>query len=102
MLFHRGNYRNCFGSLGGFVPGATVTITSLSTNQQRVVSTNSANVYDAPALSPGAYTVKIAGTGFKTEVRNNVELQVDKVARIDVKLQVGSSTETEEVIVLNR
>src|SRR5258706_13246920 len=82
---------------GGFVAGATVTITNVNTNQQRVSTTNSSGVYDAPALAPGSYSVKVANTGFKTEVRNNIVLQVDQVARLDVRLQVGSITETVEV-----
>jgi hypothetical protein len=82
---------------GGVVAGATVTITNTATNLQRTQTTNASGVYDAPALPPGAYSVKVNMTGFKSEVRSNVELQVAQVARLDFSLQPGEVTETVEV-----
>src|SRR5437868_3741425 len=81
----------------GIVAGATVTIANLATNAQRVVATNSSGLYDAPALPPGVYSVKVSMTGFKTEVRNTVEVQVNQVARLDFTLEVGNVAETVEV-----
>ena len=82
---------------GGVVAGATVTVTNAATNIQRKLATNSSGVYDAPALPPGSYSLKVSMPGFKTDVRNGIELQVDQVARIDVSLQVGNVSETLEV-----
>src|SRR5713226_5203918 len=45
---------------GGVIAAATVTITNVATNAQRVVTTNSAGVYDAPALAPGIYSVRLS------------------------------------------
>jgi Carboxypeptidase regulatory-like domain/TonB-dependent Receptor Plug Domain len=81
----------------GAVVGATVTITNTGTNAQRVVTSNSSGSFDAPALPPGVYSVKVAMAGFKTEALNNVELQVNQVARLDFTLQIGNVTETVEV-----
>ena len=74
----------------GLVSGATVTITNTATNIQRTLTTNASGVYEAPALPPGSYSIKVTMTGFKTEVRGNVQMQVDQVARIDFSLQVGN------------
>ena len=79
------------------VAGATVTITNQATNVQRVSTTNTAGVYDAPSLLPGVYSVKVTMTGFKAEVRNNIEVQVDQVARLNFTLQIGNISETVEV-----
>lgn len=82
---------------GGLIAGAAVTITNTGTNVQRAVTTNSSGIYDAPALPPGAYSVKVAMSGFRSEERTNIELQVDQVARLDFSLQVGNVAETLEV-----
>src|SRR5437016_9497836 len=84
-------------STNAVVSGATVTITNLSTNLQRVLKTNTSGIYGAPGLPPGIYSVRIAMPGFKTEVRTNLELQVDQVARLNFALQVGAVSETVEV-----
>src|SRR6266700_1382673 len=75
---------------GAFVVGAVVTVTNPSTNSQRVLRTNSSGVYDAPSLPPGHSNLKAEMPGFTTQVRNDIELQVAQVARIDVVLQVGN------------
>jgi hypothetical protein len=59
---------------GGVVSGATVTITNIATNIQRTLTTNSSGAYDAPALPPGSYSLKVSMPGFKTDVRNSIEL----------------------------
>ncbi|HZT29311.1 MAG TPA: TonB-dependent receptor [Bryobacteraceae bacterium] len=82
---------------GAVVGGATVTVTDPATNTQRTVITNSAGVYDVPALLPGTYNLKAEMKGFATQVRNDIELQVAQVARIDFSLRVGDVTEIVEV-----
>jgi hypothetical protein len=82
---------------GGVVVGATVTVTNPQTNLTRQTTTNTAGNYAFPALLPGVYNVKAEGQGFRTEVRNRVELQVQQVARIDFQLRVGLVAETIEV-----
>ena len=82
---------------GAVVPKAAVTITNTQTSAERSVTTNSSGIYDAPSLQPGIYSVKAAATGFRTEIRNAVEMQVGQVARLDFQLQVGNVGETVEV-----
>src|SRR5258708_30553039 len=84
-------------STNAVVSGATVTITNLGTNLQRVLKTNTSGIYDAPGLPPGVYSVRITMPGFKTEVRTSLEVQVDQVARLNFTLQVGAVSETVEV-----
>ena len=79
------------------VLGATVTVTNSQTNVARTTTTNSAGNYTFPAIPPGVYNVKAEMPGFKGEVREGVELEVEQIARIDFHLQVGAVTETVEV-----
>lgn len=82
---------------GGVVVGAAVTVTNPQTNFRRTTSTNLAGAYSFPALQPGVYDIKVEAQGFRTEIRNSVELQVQQAARIDFQLNVGSLAETVEV-----
>ncbi len=82
---------------GAVVAGAKITLVHPATNTQRAVTSNTAGLYNLPALPPGIYNLKAEMQGFKTEVRNEIELQVAQVARIDFTLQVGSVTEVVEV-----
>src|SRR5438876_799297 len=82
---------------GALVAGVTVTVTNPNTNTQRVVKTNSSGIYDVPALMPGTYNLKAEMSGFTTQVRSDIELQVAQVARIDVTLQLGNVSEVVQV-----
>jgi len=84
-------------SSGGVIAGATVTITNSQTNVARATTTNSAGNYAFPALQPDIYSVKAEMPGFKSEVHGGVELQVEQIARIDFRLQIGATTQTVEV-----
>lgn len=78
---------------GAVLPGVTVTITSSGTNQVRTVITNEAGDYNVPFLQVGPYQVQAEFPGFKTEVRERLDLQVDQILRVDFALQVGDITE---------
>lgn len=79
------------------VVGATVTVTNSRTNVVRTITTNSAGDYTFPTIPPGVYNVRAEMPGFKSEIRENVELQVEQIARIDFHLQVGAVSDTVEV-----
>ncbi len=51
---------------GALLPGATVTVVNKATNATRTTVTNSAGLFDFPALPPGAYSVKTELEGFRT------------------------------------
>ncbi|MBM3788213.1 MAG: carboxypeptidase regulatory-like domain-containing protein, partial [Acidobacteria bacterium] len=84
-------------SANAVIAGATVTASNPATNTSRTVTTSNAGVYNIPALPPGVYSLRVEMKGFTSQVRNNVELQVAQVARIDLTLQVGNVTEVVEV-----
>src|SRR6266481_2043859 len=82
---------------GAVVAGAIVTAVNVGTNASRNVVTNEAGAYSFPSLPPGTYTVKVEKVGFKTVIRNQIELQVQLAARVDFELQVGQVSESIEV-----
>ena len=82
---------------GAVVPGATVTITSKATGAIRTASTDAVGKYLIVQLAPATYRVEIKMSGFKTAVRENVELLVGITSTLDVELEVGAVAE--EVVV---
>src|SRR5207249_5013154 len=78
---------------GANVPGATVTVTDVGTNRQRVVVSNEEGVYTVPSLLPGAYRIDVELSGFKTVRQHGVRLRTGEKARIDFTLEVGDVRE---------
>lgn len=79
---------------GAAVPNASVTATNVQMGTTWPTQTNSAGVYNLPRLPIGQYTVKVEAKGFKTLVHPAFQLQMNQIARIDVKLTVGAVTQT--------
>jgi hypothetical protein len=82
---------------GASVPNVPVTATNSETNVARSTTTNTSGLYSFPDLVPGTYQVKVAAQGFDTQIKTNIGLQVQQVARVDFALAVGQSTQTIEV-----
>jgi hypothetical protein len=81
-------------SSGALVAGANVTVVEVTTNAARTVKTSDAGTYTVTQLLPGQYSVKVDKPGFKRSEQNDITLQIDQVAQIDVKLQIGSQETT--------
>jgi hypothetical protein len=78
---------------GAAVPGATVTVTNVETNRQRVVVSTRDGVYTASSLAPGEYCIDVEMSGFKAIRRAGVRLSTGEMARIDFDLEVGQIRE---------
>jgi hypothetical protein len=81
-------------SSGAAVTGATATVTNKATSATRKVVTNSEGLYSFPSLTPGVYELKVEQAGFKTARLDNITLEVQQTARLDVKMEVGQVGET--------
>lgn len=83
---------------GGVVPGASVTVTNRDTGVSRTVVTDGAGVYSVTSLVAGIYEVRAELEGFKAAVRQNVVVQSNTSARVDLTLEVGAIGEVVEVV----
>jgi hypothetical protein len=82
-------------SSGASVKGAAVTLTNTDRGQDvRTLTTNSDGFYTARSLPLGAYTVKVAGKGFKGEVVTGLVLHVNDALTVNRTLVPGSAAET--------
>src|SRR6266540_4062224 len=82
---------------GAGVPGATITLTQTATSAVRTLVTDESGDYRFVALRPGLYVLKIELSGFRTAVRDKIDLSVDTATRLNIPLELGSLAETVEV-----
>src|SRR5258708_2030658 len=78
---------------GAVVTGATITVTNLGTQRAVSVVSSSVGSYVVPALPPGGYQVVVKQPGFQT-LTQNITLQTQQVAALDLQLTVGQATES--------
>src|SRR5215475_9970835 len=55
--------------------------------------TSDSGVYTIPFLPVGVYVLTVESTGFKKLVSNEIKLEVNQTARVDLQLQVGGVNE---------
>jgi len=82
---------------GAVIPGAQVTATNIGTNLARTAQTNAEGLYRFDFMPIGSYSVEVTATGFKKFVQKGIALDVNVMARVDVPLEIGESTEQIEV-----
>src|SRR5215469_13468787 len=79
---------------GAVVPNASISITNTTTGQNWKVTSNDAGQYILPDVRVGDYTVETTVAGFKTWSTKGLVLQVGDRARVDIKLEVGTASES--------
>jgi Carboxypeptidase regulatory-like domain len=87
------------------VPGATITITNIGTNEVRRLTSGGSGAYSALDLDPVTYTVSVEMKGFKKSVIENVKVDTASTTTVNVTLQAGTVdtqvTVSAEVAMLN-
>ena len=80
---------------GAVLPGATVTLSnprgSIGGNQETV--TDARGAFQFIRLVPGVYIVKADLAGFRSAAQENVVVNADVTARVDLKLEIGALSE---------
>jgi len=84
-------------STGAVIADAAVVLHSQETNLDRTTITNSVGTYVIPQIHPGEYSVKVSKTGFRTEEKTNINLNVNQTVAVDLTLSAGSTLETVQV-----
>src|SRR5215510_11643455 len=83
---------------GAALVGATVNLKNAETNIVNATSTNEDGVYNFPLLQPGKYQLSVTQQGFKAAQRNNIELRVADKLTVDVQMEVGTATESVQIV----
>jgi Carboxypeptidase regulatory-like domain len=79
---------------GAVVAGASLTVTNDATTYSRTEMSGPNGIYAFTELSPGRYHLKVTKDGFKTEEQRDIDVHVGSTVVVDVKLTVGTVTET--------
>jgi len=82
---------------GAGIPGATVTVASVETDQRRTATTNSEGRYTIPFLAPGSYNLTAAAKGFGTATGRQIQLNVAQTAEFDIALPLDVNREIVQV-----
>src|SRR6266536_4820812 len=77
-------------SAGAHVPNANVRVTNATTGELREVITDSQGNYLVPLLNPAVYSVRAEAQGFKTAIKEALQLRVNQTATVDLQLELGS------------
>ena len=75
---------------GAVVPGATVTVTNVGTNEMIRIATSEAGVYTAPNLFPVVYKVEVQADGFQKRAVENVKVDTANATTINFQLDPGT------------
>ncbi len=84
-------------SSGAAVGGAKVIAVQAATRATETVEASQEGNYVFPNLRPGTYTITCEAGGFKRAVIQNILVEVNQRARVDVTLQVGEVREVVEI-----
>jgi len=84
-------------STGAVIPGVQVTVTNAATQVSREATTDADGFYQVLALPIGSYKITATRQGFRTVVSSEYKLLINQALRVDIKMQVGTTTEKVEV-----
>ena len=79
------------------VPNADVKATDLDRGTMWVAKTNETGFYSLGHLPVGRYEVRVKVSGFQVAVESPIELQLNQVSAVNIRLAVGSESETVQV-----
>ena len=83
---------------GAALVGASVSVKNVETNIAATATTNEDGAYNFPLLQPGKYRLTVTLQGFKEGQRDDIELRVADRLTLDVRLEVGTATESVQIV----
>ncbi len=83
---------------GAGVPGATVTIQNVATNEIKHLTTETSGRFVQPFLMPGNYSITVRANGFRPARQDNLKLDVGQSRTADFDLALAGNNTTIEVV----
>jgi len=81
--------------------GAEVKVTDVATGATRTLRTNSQGLYRLTLLPPGQYTLEVTKEGFKLATTSGVQVIVAETTVQNIRMEIGTVTETVVVAASN-
>src|SRR6202789_2074303 len=82
---------------GGIIAGAVVTLNNAGTGFNRSINTDQRGEYQFVQVAPGTYKIDVEMIGFSKLTRTDVQLLVNTPTTLDLRLELGKTTETVNV-----
>jgi hypothetical protein len=79
---------------GAVLPGATVTLSATSLIQPLTAVTSDTGAYQFPRIPIGTYAVRFELPGFKTVVREGIQITIGFTAQVNQRLEISTVAET--------
>jgi hypothetical protein len=79
---------------GAVIPGATLTLTDLGTNEKQVRTSNDAGVYNFNALPPDTFSLVVTRDGFQKKVLSKLQLIPEQPNAVNIQMEVGAASST--------
>ncbi|HKE21519.1 MAG TPA: TonB-dependent receptor [Bryobacteraceae bacterium] len=79
---------------GAAVPNAHVEALDQDTNVKSEATTDERGIYRFTDLQAGPYKVTVAANSFRTFIETNVPVQTNEIRRVDVQLQIATTSES--------
>jgi hypothetical protein len=79
---------------GAAIANAVVTAKDVAKGTSVQVTSNSVGEYSVTHLIPDVYDISVSAPGFKTSENKGVRVSADTAPKVDLKLEVGGTTET--------
>lgn len=83
---------------GAIVSGATVTLTQEATGQAHTMTTSPAGTFTFLDLQPGRYDLNVRAEGFKAYSQTGITVQVGHAVTTNVTMDLGSVTESVNIV----
>ena len=94
QVIHGSVYGTVTDNTGAAIPNATITVTDTSKGTSVQVTTNQDGEYLVPNLIPDVYGIKASAAGFGSVDEPGIQVSADTSQKVDLKLSVGSTTDT--------
>ncbi len=82
---------------GAAIPDATVTVTNQVTMAKRTAATDVTGTYHIQGVEVSTYSLEVEARGFKKYIQTDIVVQSGIVKPVDVKLEIGTETQTVKV-----
>ncbi len=79
---------------GAVIPGATLTLTDVGTNQTITRTSDENGVYNFDALAPDHFTLTVEKDGFSKKVLADLQLIPEQPNAVNVQLEVGNTSQS--------
>src|SRR4029079_6036550 len=76
------------------VTEAKVVLRNTESGTRTLAVTTGTGNYTFSSIPVGIYDLTVQANGFKTNVQHQLQVQLDQTVRVDIKLTIGSSTES--------